>query len=51
VKSRIMSDPTKARDPQVLKDCGQRIKEIQARRREISTTINDLKEEQRRISK
>jgi ATP-binding cassette, subfamily F, member 3 len=51
VKSRIMSDPSKARDPQVLRDCGQRIKEIQARRREISTTINDLREEQRRISK
>jgi ATP-binding cassette subfamily F protein 3 len=51
VKSRILSDPGKARDPQVLKECGQRIKEIQTRRREIMTTINELREEQRRISK
>jgi ATP-binding cassette subfamily F protein 3 len=51
VKSRILSDVTKARDPQVLKECGQRVKEIQSRRREIMATINDLREEQRRISK
>ncbi|MBL8012763.1 MAG: ATP-binding cassette domain-containing protein [Candidatus Omnitrophica bacterium] len=51
VKSRILSDVTKARDPQVLKECGQRVKEIQTRRREIMSTINALKEEQRKISK
>jgi ATP-binding cassette subfamily F protein 3 len=51
VKSRILSDVTKARDPQVLKECGQRLKEIQTRRREIMTSINEMREEQRRISK
>lgn len=51
VKSRILSEVTKARDPQVLKECGQRLKEIQTRRREIMSTINELREEQRRISK
>ncbi len=51
VKSRILSDITKARDPQILKECGQRLKEIQTRRREIMTDINAMKEEQRRISK
>lgn len=51
VKSRILSDTAKARDPQILKECGQRLKEIQTRRREIMTTIDQLREEQRRISK
>ncbi len=51
VKSRILSDMGKARDPQILKECGQRLKEIQTRRREIGTTIHELREEQRRINK
>lgn len=51
VKSRVLSDVNKARDPQVLKECGQRLKEIQTRRRELMATINSLREEQRRISK
>ncbi len=50
VKSRVLSD-TFGRDPEMLKEYGQRLKEIQRRLREITVTIDKLQEEKIRMSK
>lgn len=51
VKSRVMSGSFSGRDQEMLKEYGQRLKEIQRRIREIGNTIDQLKEEKIRISK
>jgi len=51
VKARIMSQPLSSRDPDTLKEYGQRLKYIQHRIREIDTKIAKLKEEKDSISK
>ena len=50
VKSRVLSD-TFGRDQDMLKEYGQRLKEIQRRTREIAVTLDKLQEEKIRISK
>ncbi len=50
VKSRYLSD-TFGRDQQMLKEYGQRIKEIQLRQRDIAVTLDRLQEEKQRINK
>ena len=51
VKSRHLSKSFNKRDPDVLKEYGRRLKEIQSRQREIESTIRKLGEERDRISK
>ena len=51
IKSRVLTEKFTGRDPQSLKEYGQRLKEIQRRIREIGTTIDRLNEEKNRISK
>jgi ATP-binding cassette, subfamily F, member 3 len=50
VKSRFMSE-TFGRDPEMIKEYGIRLKEIQRRQREIVVTLDKLQEEKIRISK
>ncbi len=50
VKSRFMSDSF-GRDPQMIKEYGIRLKEIQNRMRDIAVTIDKLQEEKNSISK
>ena len=50
VKSRFMSDSF-GRDPQMIKEYGVRLKEVQRRQREIAVTLDKLQEEKMRISK
>lgn len=50
VKSRFMSESF-GRDPEMIKDYGVRLKEVQRRQREIAVTLDKLKEEKLRISK
>ncbi|MBN1870187.1 MAG: ATP-binding cassette domain-containing protein [Candidatus Omnitrophica bacterium] len=51
VKSRHLSKSFDKRDPDVLKEYGRRLKDIQSRLREIETTIKNLNEEKERITK
>ena len=51
VKARILSEPFKARDPQALKEYGQRLKFIQKRIRAINGEISKLIEERIKINK
>lgn len=51
VKSRQLSKQFDKRDPQTLKEYGQRLKFIQKRIREIESTIKQLQEERERMSK
>ncbi len=51
IKSRVMSESFSGRDPQLLKDYGQRLKDIQRRQREIAATIVRLNEEKSQINK
>lgn len=51
IKSRVLSESFSGRDPQMLKDYGQRLKFIQKRIREIDNTIDQLTEERIRITK
>ena len=51
IKARVLSEPLTRRDPETLKEYGQRLKSIQRRTREIETTIDRLLEERNRISK
>jgi ATP-binding cassette subfamily F protein 3 len=51
VKSRHLSKSFDKRDPETLKEYGQRLKYIQSRLREIESTTKKLKEERDRISK
>ncbi len=51
IKSRVLADSFTGRDPDLLKEYGQRLKEIQKRIREIGTTIDRLTEEKNSISK
>jgi len=50
VKSRFMSDSF-GRDPEMIKEYGVRLKEVQRRQREIAVTLDKLQEEKQRISK
>ncbi len=50
VKSRVLNDAF-GRDPQMIKECGIRLKEIQKRIREIAVTLDKIQEEKNRISK
>ena len=50
VKSRFMSDSF-GRDPQMIKEYGIRLKEVQRRQREIVVLLDNLQEEKLRISK
>ncbi len=51
IKSRVLSESFSGRDPQILREYGQRLKDIQRRIREIGSTIDRLNEERVRISK
>jgi len=51
IKARIMSQPLSNRDPETLKEYGQRLKFIQQRIREIETKVSQLQEEKDSISK
>lgn len=51
VKSRHLSQQFDRRDPQTLKEYGQRLKYIQGRLREIDVAIRQLKEEKDRIGR
>lgn len=51
VKSRLLSSSYEHRDAEKIKECGQRLKWIQTRRREIETTMRQLKEEKERMNK
>jgi ATP-binding cassette, subfamily F, member 3 len=51
VKSRHLTKAFDKRDPDVLKEYGRRLKDIQTRLREIETTIHQLKEERDHINK
>jgi len=51
VKSRHLSKSFGKREPDVLKEYGRRLKDIQSRQREIESLIKQLKEERNRISK
>lgn len=51
VKARILSEPLSHRDPDTLKEYGQRLKFIKRRMREIETTIDRLNEERINIGK
>ncbi|MBI4310098.1 MAG: ATP-binding cassette domain-containing protein, partial [Candidatus Omnitrophica bacterium] len=50
VKSRFMSDAF-GRDPQMIKEYGIRLKEVQRRQREITVILDKLQEEKERINK
>ncbi len=50
VKSRFLSEAF-GREPEMLKDYGVRLKEIQRRQREIAVTLDKLQEEKLRINK
>lgn len=50
-KARRLSDAYNHRDSDIIKEFGQRLKEIQKRVREIETTISSLKQERDQISK
>ncbi len=51
VKSRLLSNSYEYRDAEKIKECGQRLKWIQTRLREIETKSHQLKEERERMSK
>jgi len=51
VKSRHLAKAFDKRDPEILKEYGRRLKDIQTRQREIETTIHQLKIERDRINK
>jgi len=51
IKARVLSDFQSRRDPQTLKEYGQRLKFIQKRVRQIENEIDDLLEENRAIKK
>ena len=51
VKSRHLAKAFDKRDPEILKEYGRRLKDIQTRQREIETTIHELKIERDRINK
>ena len=50
VKARFLSDSF-GRDPNMIKEYGIRLKEIQRRQREIVVNLDNLKEEKQKISK
>ncbi len=51
VKARALAKMYESKDGEKIKEYGKRLKDIQARQREIETTIKNLREERDRISK